>query len=340
MNHEVFEPSVLCLREGGPFADELRLAGIPVFVLENQRQTDYLSFRGVARIARAQQIDVLHTHNTHALVDGVIGGRIAGVKTVVHTDHARDFPDKLRYMVAEHLLSYLVYRFVGVSEHTSRNLHRYEKIPRSKIVTIPNGIDATAYDRPMDTQAKRHALGVTGDGPLIGLGARLTAQKGVGYLLAAMPALIARFPDITLLIAGEGDMLTELQSATSELGVESNVRFLGPRMDMPEILQILDVYVMPSIWEGLPMALLEAMAARCAVVATRVGGIPTALEDRVSGRLVDEKNPQQLADAITDVLTDAPGRDAYRASARNTFETRFSAASMARRYEALYLRQD
>lgn len=340
LDPERFDVSVLCVREAGPLAAELEAIGVPVITLpRDPARADYLAFRRVARVLRERKIDVVHTHNTEPFVDGGIGARLAGVRTLVHTDHARDFPDKLRYMIAEHVMSWSAYRVVGVSDDTTRNLSRYERIPRRKLVTIPNGIDGTPYDAPVDRAAIRAGLGIAGNGPIIGLGARLVEQKGIGYLLRAMQVLRARVPGITCVIAGEGPLADSLRREAEELGVADVTRFLGVRLDMASLIRVFDAYVLPSVWEGLPMAVLEALAAGCPVVASDVGGVGSALENGVTGSLVPPRDPQALAAAIESVVTDEGLRSRYAAAGRALFLERFSARAMTRRYESLYLRQ-
>lgn len=335
-----FESAVLCLREMGPFADELREQGFSVSLLPNTSgRTDYLSFLKVARFLREREVDVVHSHNTHAFIDGGLGAALSGVRTVVHTDHARSFPDKRRYMVAEHLLSHLAYRVVGVSSHTSENLVRYERISPRKLTVIPNGIDGSHADRPVDVAAKRRDLGIAASGPVIGVGARLMEQKGIEFLLRAMPALLARFPDLTLVVAGEGPLAESLKGLAADLGVADHVRFAGVRLDLAELLHVFDVFVLPSVWEGLPMVILEALAAGCPVVASDVGGVGTAVEDGVNGALVPPRDPNALAAAVARLLTSPALRARFGEAGRRVFRERFSASAMARRYEALYLRQ-
>jgi glycosyltransferase involved in cell wall biosynthesis len=340
VDRERFEPAVLCLRDKGPIADQLEADGVPVYLLDSPAgKTDYFAFRRVARLIRRERFDVVHTHNTSAFTDGGLGAKLAGVPTLIHTDHARVFPDKLRYMVAEHLLSHLAYRVVGVSEDTSRNLIRYEKISRRKLITIPNGIDARRYDVKVDIAAKRRELGIPAEGPVIGLGARLEHQKGIIYLLQAMAQLRTRVPGLTCVIAGSGEREEELKAAARELGVDDSVRFVGLRLDLPELLKVFDLYMLPSIWEGLPMAILEAMGAGCPIVASDVGGLRTAIESGVNGCLIPPQNPEAIADAVAELLASPATRRRYAEAAKRTFHERFSATAMTGRYEKLYLRQ-
>ncbi len=338
LDREKFDISVLCLNALGEFAVDVEKLGIRVMLLpKSSNGPDYFSFFKVAKLVRDQRIEIIHTHNTQALIDGALAGLMSGVNRVVHTDHARAFPDKKRYMIAEWILSNFVYKMVGVSEHTCENLIRYEKISRSKIALIPNGIDGERFARKVDRDAKRRELAVKGGGPLIGLGVRLAAQKGIPYLLQAMPIIIKRFPEITLLIAGDGPLRDSLKSEAESLGLGEHVIFLGNRLDMDEILGVLDLYVLPSLWEGLPMVLLEALAAGCPVVATDVGGVNTAIIDGKTGCLVAPGRSEELAAAVIRVLEDQTMRERFVKDGRKLFLEQFAAEIMAKRYEELYL---
>lgn len=340
IDRNLFDIEVLCLRGLGEFAAEIKSLGIPVTLLpQKERGTDYFSFLKVARILNEKRIEVIHTHNTQPFIDGAIGGLLAGVKTMIHTDHARNFPDKRRYMFAEWLVSHWVYRVVGVSNHTSKNLIKYERISPKKIVTIINGIVGERYRRYIDRETKRDELGIAGSGPIIGLGARLTKQKGLTYLLQAMVAVIAAHPQANLVIAGDGPCREDLQRETEGLGIGQRVRFVGPRTDMPELIQLFDVYALPSLWEGLPIVLLEAMAAGCPIVATDVGGNSVAVKDGYNGYLVPARDPGALSEALIRLLAEAGLRRQLGKNGQTLFEKEFSAKEMTRKYEALYLRQ-
>ena len=332
-----FEPSVLVLRGSGALAAELAQIGVEVIDIGGAPgKGDYFAFRKVAREARRRRVDLFHTHNTLPLFDAFAAARLTGVRGHVHTDHARDFPDKLRYMIAEHFASYFLDKIVAVSDDTKKNLVSYEKISPSRITVIPNGIDGERFTQPVDVAAIRGALGLS-SGPVIGLGARLTEQKGVIYLLQAVVQLRAQFPGLQVLIAGTGDQEEYLKRTTSELGIASAVHFLGVRLDLPDLVRAFDVFVIPSIWEGLPMALLEAFAARTPVVASDVGGVGKVIRHRENGSLVPARDPGALAAELAHVLAQPELRRQYSERARRTFEESYSADAMTRRYEAVYL---
>jgi glycosyltransferase involved in cell wall biosynthesis len=339
INRDIFDVQVLCLRELGSFVPDVERLGISVMLIPQEDHTDYFAFLKVAKILRDEKIDVIHTHNTQPFVEGTLAAMISGVKTIVHTDHAREFPDKKRYMFAEWAASHFAYKVVGVSEHTSHNLLSYENIAPRKIVTIPNGIDGTRFNIGIDKERKRRELGITNDGQVIGLGVRLSEQKGISYLLRAMPEIVRQMPGVTLVIAGEGPLEDDLKHQMTELGVADYVRFVGSRLDIPELLKLFDLYVLPSLWEGLPMVLLEAMAAGCPIVATDVGGVSMAIQSGVNGTLVKPRDPEALSAAIVALLKDDEMRLRYAQQGQVIFLEKFSAEIMTRRYEELYQRQ-
>lgn len=337
IDKERFDVSVLCLRELGEYVPELEKLGVKVSLLpKKEKGTDYLAFLKVAKILREENIDIIHTHNTQPFFDGTIAAKLAGVRCIIHTDHARKFPDKRRYMFAEWVMSLFAYRVVGVSDHTTENLRRYEKISKSKLVTIVNGIDENKYNIKIDKAKKRQEIGIKNGGYIIGLCVRLSEQKGITYLLDALPAIIKRYPDVTLVIAGEGDLENALKQKAGALNIAAHVAFIGTRLDIPELLKLFDLYVLPSLWEGLPMGIIEAMASGCPVVATDVGGVNMAIENNVNGMLVEPKDPDKLSAAIIKLLDDEKAKTDFINRSYEIFNSRFSARIMTKRYEDLY----
>ena len=332
---------VMCLRDLGEYTDEIKKLGIKVYYLPHKKNiSDYFKFILIAKILKKEKIKVIHTHNTQPLIDGTLGAILSGVRTIIHTDHARNFPDKKKYMIAERILSKFAFRVIGVSEHTCKNLIKYEKISNDKIAVIQNGILYEKYNIKINIYNKKKELGIKTDGYIIGLCVRLSNQKGISYLLKAMPKLIERYPDILLLIAGDGKRRKILEEESIYLSIENNVKFLGSRLDIPEILQLLTIYILPSLWEGMPMALLEAMAAGVPIVTTNVGGIPKMIINEFNGLIVDPKNSENLRNAILKLLDDRNLREKFIRNGKKTFLDKFDAGIMTKKYETLYDRID
>jgi len=204
---------------------------------------------------------------------------------------------------------------------------------------IPNGIEVSSYSSSIDRAEKRRSLGLPETGPVLGVTSRLAEPKGITYLLKALPHLFGRFSDLSVVIAGTGNLLEPLKAEAQELGVADRVWFLGLRMDIPELLQLFDVYVLPSVSEGLPMAVLEAMAAGRAIVATDVGGVGTVIRSEETGLLVAPRAPLALSDGVSRLLLDSALRHRVAQAARHAVSANFSASAMTRQYEQLYLRQ-
>lgn len=335
-----FDVSVLCLRNLGPLAEEIKSRSIPVFFLpQKESGTDYFSFLKVAKVLHREQIDVIHTHNTQPFVDGTLGGLLAGVKTFVHTEHGRIFPAKKRYMLAERIMSRYAHKVVAVSEHSYNNLLKYEKISKRKLLVIQNGIDSTTYSRDIDVKQKRRDLGIGTDQFVLGVAARLVREKGLIYLVRAMSKVVEKMPSVCLIIAGKGAEEESLRREAESLSLSGNILFLGERLDIPEILKTIDLYVLPSISEGLPMVILEAMAAGCPIVASKVGGIPSVIQHGINGSLVESGDKDSLASEILRVAEDKGLRLRYSSNSRTLFERRYSAEIMMRKYERLYLEE-
>ena len=337
INKEIFETSVLCLRNLGAYATEVEKTGAKIFSIPQKNRTDYLSFLKVAKILRNERIDIIHTHNTQPLLDGCLGSLFYPVKKIIHTDHARLFPDKLRYMLAERFLSNFIYKVVGVSEHTSDNLNKYLKITKSKIITIPNGVDENRYQIEIDKTKKKYELCINNKSPVLGVCVRLTEQKGIEFLLKAMPTVISTFPDLALVIVGDGPLKNKLAALSRDLRLENNVFFVGGRIDIPELLKIFDIYVLPSLWEGLPIVILEAMAAGCPIIATNVGGVSSAIKNGYNGILIEPEDITSLTTAIIDLLKNDSLRTILIHNGKYFFSRNFSAKLMTIRYESLYL---
>jgi glycosyltransferase involved in cell wall biosynthesis len=337
INRAEFDPSVLCLRALGPFARDIEALGIRVELLPQKADgTDYFSFLKVAAVLRRERPDVIHTHNTQPFLDGTLASVLAGVGAIVHTDHGRQFPDKRRYMWAERLASRRAYRVVGVSDTTSSLLALWERIRPPKLTTVPNGVECGARLTPAGLSEKARQLGVDGTHPLLGVVARLSREKGVEFSIRAMPAVARRWPQAMLLVVGEGPLEAELRALVADLGLGAHVRFLGARADVAEILGMLDAFVLPSLSEGLPMVILEALAAGCPIVATGVGGVPSLLRHGTTGLVVAPADSDQLAEAMCTLAGDRRRRASFAKAGREFVGTGYSVDAMVRHYEQLY----
>lgn len=302
-----------------------------------------LGTRGAVRLppfaqrVRSERPDIFHAHLTGPLACkyGIIGAKLARVPAVVATQHLFfAFPYTLSARVQQRLVVAAVDRYIAVSDDVGEQLHRTFRVPRRKIQTIHNGIPA--HPSPHRVEAALRASLTRGqERPLVLVAARLSHQKGIAGLLRAA----ARVPGAVFVVAGDGPERVRLEAQADDLGVRERTVFLGHREDIPDLLAVCDLFVLPSLFEGLPLSVLEAMQAGKPVVATAIGGTSEAVVPGETGFLVPPGDPVALADAILTVLSDAALAHRLGAAGKARVGRCFSLETMAKRtmeaYDAL-----
>jgi glycosyltransferase involved in cell wall biosynthesis len=240
-----------------------------------------------------------------------------------------DVPVTRPMLLQQRLIATGVDRFLPVSDHNARRLEALLRWPRRKIEVIRNAIDPAPFTRHPDLALRRE---LAGKRPLVLAVARLDPQKGHRHLLEAAREV----PQAVFALAGDGPERAELENLAARLGIRDRVRFLGDRSDIPDLLAACDVFVLPSLYEGLPISVLEAMAAERPVVATAIGGTDEVVTDGVSGLLVPPADPDAIASALRRLLGDDGLRARLASAGRARATTEFSADRMVRRVTELY----
>ena len=229
--------------------------------LDIKRTSTWGVVSAVRRLLKASRPDILHTHLYHPNLYGRLGSLglgLTGVVAAVHNSYTRV---KFHRRVWNFLLGWASDRVLVGSAQVWQDVRRYDGVPASRLLLMPYGIPLAELDTPLSRQEARERLGLSGGGLVIGAVGRLEEQKGHGHLLAALPELRRQIPDLVVLLVGEGRRQEDLRRQVRDLGLEGTVRFLGTRRDLAEIYRALDLFVHPSLWEGLPLALLKAMGA-------------------------------------------------------------------------------
>ena len=209
-------------------------------------------------------------------------------------------------------------------------------VPAKNCVLLENGIDAAEYTRRRTVAEAKAALGLPAGGFVIGAVGRLSAEKGFDVLVRSVHALVSRGLDVRLVIVGEGGERAKLEGLIREFQLADRVRLAGWQTDVRSYFEAMDVYALSSRSEGLPNVLLEAMALEVPIVSTRVAGVPRLIQDGRNGLLVNPGDPDGLAAALTELLTNGARRDEFRAAGRRTVETRYSFATRMHRLKRLY----
>jgi len=287
------------------------------------------------RLIREEKVDLIHAHEFDANVHGMVVSALAGIPMVA-TVHGRIyFWEKTRRRASYRLVSRYA-QMVAVSEDLKHFLIDQVGIRENRVQVIYNGVDKSAgFDRNDVAQYKKD-LGIPHDDMVVGVIGNLYPVKGHTYLLQAIPQILRTCPQTSFLFIGRGELEIPLKTQVKELGVEEKVRFLGLRHDIPMLLSVMDIFAMPSLSEGLSIALLEAMAAGKPVVVTEVGGNPELVVHEATGLIVPPKNPRALGEALTLMLTDRSKMIHYGAGGKKRVAERFSLRAMIEQYERLY----
>jgi sugar transferase (PEP-CTERM/EpsH1 system associated) len=332
-----FEHVVVSMTDLGPLAARLP-EGVTAIPLHRRRGVDVRVVGRLTGLLRRLRPDVVHSRNWAAF-DAVVAARFAGVPTVVHSEHGREITDPEgrngRRNRIRRVLSPLVTRFVAVSRDLEGWLVNRVGIPRRKVLTIQNGVDVDRFT-PDSRDKARRALGVSPDTVVIGTVGRLDPVKDQVSLIEAFAPLARQHPNLVAVLVGDGPHRGVVADRVSNLGISDRVRLLGRRMDVPVLLAGFDVFVLPSIAEGMSNTVLEAMAAGVPVVATRVGGSPEMVEDGVTGLLVPVGARRELADALGVYAADSHLRALHGKAGRARAVEQFSLGRMIQSYRHMY----
>lgn len=319
------------LLNDGRLADELRRLDVPVVVLDETRTSMLGIVIGMTRILRAHPCDLVHVHKYKDGVLGTIAARFAGVPYVVRTMHGQSEPlrgwlrakSAIYETVDRVTLQWMGDLVIAVSKRLAQALSESGYQP-TMVTCIQNGLDLR-HVAPSRTRAEvLHELGLDPDALLVGTVGRLSAVKGHLHLLRAAKQLSLVEPRARFLFIGDGPLREELRLTAAELGIVGSCLFTGARRDVYDLVSAMDVFVLPSLNEGMPMSLLEAMALGRPVVASAAGGIPEVVSHRVNGLLAPPGDEPALAAACAELLRNRDLAMALGARARKTVEEGFS----------------
>lgn len=322
-----FRVHPVCFHTAGVWFDRVARLGEPVAVFPIhgfRRPATARELRGFAQWCRTHKIAVLHTCELYSNIFGLPGAALASVP--VRIGSRRGFVETPGLQMMQRASYAAAHRVVANSQAAAQRL-RVEGVPEHKIVVIPNGIDSSIFPPREYSQRPRR----------IAMVACLREEKRIDVLISAAPRVLARYPDAEFLIVGDGSCRDQLVTLARERGVTERFRFLGHRDDVPAVLSMADLFVLPSRSEAFPNSIIEAMASGLPVVASAVGGIPELVDDGNTGRLVPPGNAEALAAALIDLL-DQPERAAqFGRAGRLRIEQTYSFDRMVGQMETLYL---
>lgn len=316
--------------------------GVECFSCDARSRADYpRALIGLASHLRRQRIDLLHTHLFEPSVIGLQAGVFAGTPWRVITRHYSDYHTRINkrwHVLLDRYCTRLSHRVIAVSEHTARHMIDEEKAPSEKVRVILNGIDferVKLSDNDAPARIRREVDAE--DAFLLVIAARLHPEKGYEHLFSALPDIKRRSARrIVLLVAGTGTFDRQYRDLVRKLQCENEVRFLGFRKDLPDLMASADLVLVPSVAEAFGLVVTEALYLGIPVVASRVGGIPEIVDDGIDGVLVPPGDAPALAEAILGMLHDPGRRKQMEGAGREKVIARFQFQDMVRSYESVY----
>jgi glycosyltransferase involved in cell wall biosynthesis len=328
------QPTIFCLDSAGALSDQL--TDVEIISLERRPGWDFrVAWRMVGHIRRLG-IEVLHAHQYSPFFYAALAKVLTrGSVRLVFTEHGRHFPDRvspLRRAGNRLLLQHLANAVNAVSAFSADSLASQDGFCRHQIEVIENGIDVERFHSsaglPVDLDlSRRYVVHI----------ARFHPIKDQATLLKAFEQVAKIFPDVDLLMVGDGELRNELVRLGKDLGLEERVRFLGIRQDVPSILRVAKVFVLTSQSEGAPLTLLEAMAVGLPVVVTAVGGMPEIVRDGVDGILAQRGDANAIASALIRLLENPGAASAMGAAAAQRIREYYTIDRAVERYYRLYV---
>lgn len=295
---------------------------------------DILAFINLYKIFLREKFDIVHTHTAKAGALGRIAAHLAGVKVIVHSPHGHNFYGYFNRIISmvlvmlEYVLAIVTDRITVLTQLEKEDLIKFKVTSSRKICVIRSGVELENY-RPKLEQKKDGQI-------IIGMVGRLEPVKGPEYFIRAARVVVERFPDVRFFIVGDGTLRNRLKLECKKLGISASVEFKGWMEDIPEILPMMDILVLPSLNEAVGRVLIEAAACGVPVVASNVGGVPEIVRDGETGILVQPRNIDSIATAIITLIEDREKRLKMGSDSKAWVTDRFGADAMVENFSRLY----
>lgn len=326
-------------------ADELTKAGFKVFIINMvgplSLKNDLICIIQLKRLISKGHYDIVHFHGSKAGFVGRIAALLAGNKNIVLTVHNfivyQEVPifKRVLFCFGEMILSRVTRKMVTVSEALRKDLMTVYKIPQDKIISIYNGIDCSVFDQVIDKHSAKRKLGINSNRFVVGTVARMAPQKGLEYFIEAI-ALISEVSNAFFVITGDGPLRPELEKTVGRLGISDRVLFTGLVQNVRDVMAAFDVFVIPSICEGLSITAIEASACGIPVVASGVGGLPEVVINDETGLIVPPRNPEAIFGAVIKLLGNSTLREELGSAGLRIACSKFGVQTMVNKTDKVY----
>jgi glycosyltransferase involved in cell wall biosynthesis len=340
MDKTRFEVEVLSFTEG-PMVDKLNAMGIKTYVIKTEKPFDFKIWKAVTELMRLGNYNIIHAHGTRAASNVFYSAKKLGVQ-MIYTVHGWSFHNNQSFLVrtfrelSESFLTKNAAITITVSESNKYDGVKKFGLKRSQV--IYNGIDGNKFDPNAVYPNIRKELGIAENVTLVGYLVRMTHQKDPFTMIRAVKKVSETNKNINFLLIGNGDLIDDTKKLAADLGVLDQIIFSDFRSDIPAVLNAIDIYCLPSLWEGMPIGMLEAMAMGKACIATGVDGTKELVNDGVNGLLINIKDHNSLAKQIIDLHLQSEKRKNLGLHAQQYIKENFSLTEMVSRIESLYLK--
>lgn len=319
----------------------IRIITVPSFVRRIHPFCDLKTFFTLIKILRQKRPDIVHTHTSKAGILGRWAAFFARIPIIVHTPHGHVFWGYFNkwetsfYIIVEKLTACITDKIIAITQQEKNDHLDFHIAIENKFSVVHSGISlGKFFNTSVDSAWMKRELGVPEGNLLVGTTGRLTHIKGHRYLIEAARKIVDKRPDTTFVFLGDGELLNELKNMASRLGIEENVKFLGWRPDVAELMSAFDVFVLPSLNEGMGRVLVEAMALGKPIVASNVGGIPDLVIDGKNGFLVPAADVETMAARIRELLDD-PGKREEMGNTGRRYAVGYSSEEMVKKIDLL-----
>jgi glycosyltransferase involved in cell wall biosynthesis len=348
LDSKQFTPYIIC-KEPGPMTEEAESKDITCFYSSGlmravSPKNDLLAFWQLYRLFRKYRFDVVHSHSSKTGVIGRVAAKLAGVPMITHTVHGFAFPaanstlEKWIFFAMEWLGTKCSHKIICLHE-ADRDIAK-KKLGASdkQLEVLANGVDTTKYAPPSvdEKETMRQQLGIAEDAVILGMVGRLWRQKNPQVFVDAAINLLSQNVDAHFVLVGDGELKTTLEEKVKQAGFTDNIHFLGWRNDTPQVLKALDVFVLPSLWEGMPLAILEAQSTGLPCVVSNIQGNNHLVSNDVDGLLFDLDYPDQLITCLDTLIKDVTLRNNMGATARRKIVQTYNIESRIRTIANLY----
>ncbi|MCD9526019.1 glycosyltransferase family 4 protein [Photobacterium carnosum] len=316
LNRSDFTPYMIC-QQSGPMTEECENNNItclytPTLVREISPLKDIKAFWHLYRLFRKYKFDIVHTHSSKTGVIGRLAAKLAGVPMIVHTVHGYAFPaaksklEKNIFLAMEWLGNKCSDKIICLHDADKKIAEEALGAKASQLIVLANGVNINKFNPPTIEQKQdiRTKLNLPFDAIVIGMVGRLWQQKNPKLLLTAAIAILKDRKNVHFVFAGDGELRAELEDKVNALGLSSNIHFLGWRNDTESVLKAFDIFVLPSLWEGMPLAILEAQATGLPCIVSNIQGNNHLVSNEQEGFLFDLENDKQLVNQLLSLISD------------------------------------